>query len=522
MPDPSLIDGAALDRDLHLQADVAIVGAGAGGAVAADILSEHGLDVVLIEEGPYRTYRDFHMREAQAYPDLYRACGGQWDADGAIRVLQGSCVGGSATIDWTTVMPAPDRTLQYWASAFGIRGLGSDDLDPWYKKIDARMPMAKWEIPPNTNNAILENGARKLGWHFAPVKRNVDKCVNLGYCGLGCPVGAKRGALGVAVPRALAAGARLAFNVRVDRLRLRDSNGSRVDGLECSALGAGLRQPNGRRLRVRARHYVLAAGAIHSPALLLRSGAPDPHRRLGRRTCLQLACASVAVMPDRVAGWAGAPQSVDCDHFLWRDGVTGNVGYRIMAVPLQPVLTATALTGFGKEHAGMMSQYPRLHIQVAMLRDGFVPESPGGTVHLDGDRPALEYPLSNYLQAGIRDAYLSMAECQFAAGAKQVAPIHVNGYFDSTWDRAQTTLGGLDVGRRGALLLSTAASGGCAMGGDVRRSVVDSRGRHHQLENLSLMDASVFPTSLGALPVWTVYALAARQATTLAGELQNR
>lgn len=513
------IDGSTLDRDLSLEADVAIVGAGAGGGVAADVLSGRGLSVIVIEEGPYRTSDDFHMRETEAYPELYRACGGQWDAAAAIRILQGRCVGGSATVNWTTAMRAPDPTLQYWAAAFGVEGLGSDALDPWYKAINAHMPMADWGIPPNANNAILEAGARKLGWHFAPVKRNVDGCVNLGYCGLGCPVGAKRGALEVAIARAIAAGARLVCNVRVDRVRVASRDSSRLNALECSALAADDRLPTGRRVSVRARHYVLAAGAIHSPALLLRSGAPDPHRRLGKRTCLQPACASVAVMPDTVAAWSGAPQSIDSDHFLWRDGVTGAVGYRIEVIPLQPALAATALAGFGQSHSALMAQYPRLHMQAASLRDGFVPESPGGTVHLDGERAVLEYGLSDYLRSGIRDAYLSMAECQFAAGAERVTPIHTGATFHNSWSVTQAAITALNAGARGALLFSTSASGGCAMGRDPRRSVVSSDGRHHYLENLSVMDASVFPTSLGAPPAWTIYALAARQATALAKEL---
>jgi choline dehydrogenase-like flavoprotein len=55
--------------------------------------------------------------------------------------------------------------------------------------------------------------------------------------------------------------------------------------------------------------------------------------------------------------------------------------------------------------------------------------------------------------------------------------------------------------------------GGCAMGSDPRQAVVNEAGRHHQVANLSIHDASIFPTSLGANPQLTIYALAARAST---------
>jgi choline dehydrogenase-like flavoprotein len=61
--------------------------------------------------------------------------------------------------------------------------------------------------------------------------------------------------------------------------------------------------------------------------------------------------------------------------------------------------------------------------------------------------------------------------------------------------------------------------GGCAMGRDARDSVVSQDGRHHQLANLSVHDASIFPTSLGANPQVSIYSQAARCSTALAAEL---
>src|SRR5262249_42109483 len=155
------------------------------------------------------------------------------------------------------------------------------------------------------------------------------------------------------------------------------------------------RQPTGRKLRIRARHYVVAAGGIGTPALLLRSKLPDPHGVLGKRTFLHPSIGSAAFMPKPVDGFTGAPQSIYSDQFVWSGGVTGPVGYKLEVPPIFPMLAATALRFHGPRHAEAMARLAYVHVQIALLRDGFHPDSPGGTVSLrDDGSPVLDYPMT--------------------------------------------------------------------------------------------------------------------------------
>jgi choline dehydrogenase-like flavoprotein len=61
--------------------------------------------------------------------------------------------------------------------------------------------------------------------------------------------------------------------------------------------------------------------------------------------------------------------------------------------------------------------------------------------------------------------------------------------------------------------------GGCPLGPDPRRAVVDTGGRHHHLANLYVIDGSLFPTSIGANPQLSIFAIAAKLATGLAATL---
>src|SRR5947207_14719127 len=109
-----VVDLVMADNARTFEADVCIVGTGAGGGVTAEILTKAGLTVVLVEEGPLKSSRDFRMKEADAYPQLYQESAARKTADKAINILQGRCVGGSTTVNWTSSFRTPETTLRYW------------------------------------------------------------------------------------------------------------------------------------------------------------------------------------------------------------------------------------------------------------------------------------------------------------------------------------------------------------------------------------------------------------------------
>lgn len=505
--------GSALAEDLTLEADVIIVGTGAGGGIAAEMLSGAGLRVVMVEEGRYRRPEEIPLREPWSLSRLYREGGAMPTRDGALTVVQGRTVGGSTVVNWTSSFRTPAQTLVHWHDEHGIEGLGEDDLAPWFEAIEARLNISAWH-DHNRNNQLLAEGAQKLGWRHAPIHRNVRDCAGHGYCGLGCPVSAKQSMDVTAIPEALDHGAVLVTRVRADRLVVR---GTRVTGVEAVVLDERGLAPTGRRVHLHAPWVVVAAGAIQSPALLLRSRVPDPHARIGRRTFLQLHNYSLSFMAEAIQPFYGAPQSIYTNQFTWRDGVTGRAGFNMEVVGAQPVVSMSFWKGLGTGMADYARRLPHLHILVSQIRDGFHEDSQGGIVRLRRDGAGvLDYPLNAFIHDGIRSSYLAMAECQFAAGAESVHPASSDATAYRSWSQARAGIGSLKLRSPNVYVNSTHPLGGCAMGGDPRTSVVSADGRHHHLDNLYVIDGSVFPTSLGVNPCESIYALAARNATLLA------
>lgn len=513
-------DAAQLEADTHFQADVAIIGTGAGGGTTAQILAEAGFRVILVEEGRLYHDPDFTMNEQKSYSRLYQEGMTRATADGAIAILQGRCVGGSTTVNWTSSFRTPEATLDHWKNQHGVQGCEPETLAPWFGNRENELNIQPWTTEPNRNNDVLRDGCQKLGWDWQTIPRNVKGCWDLGYCGMGCPTNAKQSTLVTSVPASLRQGATLIHSLRADRLQ---HNQDRVEYLEATALGTDGVAPTGQKVRIEADHFVVAASAIGSPGLLLRSQVPDPHERVGRRTFLHPVNATVARMPELVEAYYGAPQSIYSDEFLWRDGVTGKPGFKLEVPPLHPVMAAAVLPDHGEAMAAQANDFPRIQSVIALLRDGFNEDSQGGTVTLrDDGSPQLHYPMSDSLWEGIRESWLRMAECQFAAGASAVRAVHMDSGYWSSWKEARQAIRDLPLGIHRARLFTAHQMGGCTMGENPRHSVVNSYGEHHHLTNLSVHDASIFPTSLGANPQLTVYALAARNSQRLADRLKGK
>ena len=506
----------------RITCDVAIIGSGAGAGITAELLTKAGLNVVIVEEGQLKTSSDFKQREPEAYASLYQESAGRKTKDKGITILQGRSVGGTTTVNWTSSFRTPPDSVKFWQDKFGLKDYSVEALAPYFQQAQTRLNITPWAVPPNENNELLRRGAAKLGIACEVIPRNVKGCYNLGSCGMGCPTNAKQSMLVTTIPFALDHGATLLVETRVEQLKI---EGGRITGMQCIAVKPNAAPVNtaGPATTIVAKHYVLAGGAINSPALLLRSKSPDPHKLLGKRTFLHPVAISAAVMKDTVAAWTGAPQSIYSDHFLYTHPVDGPIGYKLEVGPLHPVFFGANLPGFGEKQAELFRQFPNANVMGALLRDGFHDQSVGGKVELRSDgSPLLDYPLTDFVLDGARRSMLAMAQIQFEAGAKTVYPGHEMAEGTSTWAATKAAIEALPMKPLLTKIGSFHVMGGCGLAPDEKMGVTRPDGVHWQLENLSIHDGSIFPTSIGANPQLSIYGNVNRLAQGLAKRLTGK
>lgn len=496
-----------INKPVRESADVCIVGSGCGGGACAKVLAEAGKKIIVLEEGGYFTSSDFDMTEQTAYQNLYQKRAGQATDDLSVTVLQGKCVGGSSTVNWTTSLRTPDFVLEKWAKVFGIRGLSSKDLEPYFERIEKYLNIhTEPEENHNPNNRIILDGARKLGYRARATGRNTRDCRKAGACGLGCPFDARLSVNVTYIPDAVKAGATVFANFRALRINV-TGNLKQVFG---SVIDQSTNTPKTDFI-IEAPVVIVAASAIHSPALLLRSGLANSSYEVGRHLTFHLTSGLLGVYDKVVYPAGGIPQSAMCDEFLNKNGDGG--GFWIEAVPVYPTLASLALPGFGYEHKELMRNYTHIGASIVLVKEI---DSEGRVELNDYGRPSISYDIGTkdleYMKQGLKTA----AEIHFAAGAKRVMTLHSQKMEFTSLRSIDERLANAQWGKNEIALYSAHPLGTCRMAEHPLRSVVNSNCETHDINGLFVIDGSVTPTSLGVNPQMTILAIAEKSAEWIA------
>ncbi len=491
-----------LPAECELEADVVIVGTGAGGGALAALLAEQNLAVAILEEGRFHERQAFSGSPGGRMRKLWRQAGLTFTLGNVpVSIPQGKMVGGTTAINSGTCYRTPDAVLQDWQHRLGLPA----DLSPQAMARHFSAVEAELQVTPGDTRHlggiadVVARGAEAMGHHHYPLDRNAPSCDGQGTCIVGCPTDAKRSTNVSYVPRALRAGAELFTGLPVTRVLRRGRRAVAVEARGCDRHGVR------HVLRVKARAVVLACGSLHTPKLLWDSGLDLP--RLGRNLSIHPALGMWVRTPHILGPWSAIPQSY---------AVEGVVDERVRfeGFYLPPQLAGPLLPAEGAELTRWMDDAEHVGQFGFMVRDhnvGRVRRGLGGRtwVHYDLDKPTLKR-----LQLGAA----ALAELLLRGGGEEVlaglGPIHSV----STVDEARA-IGTARLRPRHFRLTACHPLGTTALGTDPSRGVVDPEHKVFGTDNLYVVDGGCVPTSLGVNPQVTIMALAHRAAESLGAAL---
>ncbi len=515
---PGIIEGKTIKEHRTLRPDFCVIGSGAGGGVCALKLAEAGFDVLVLEEGPNTPKGQGHggdchvrptlvEREAKMYRRLYQEGAGRLTADGRIQVLQGRCLGGGTNVNWAACLPPPKRTLDFWNEHFGLP-FTRQNLRPYIQEVVNYLNIHRDERY-NRSARVMEDGCKKLGYHFDNLPNNTVECRECGSCGTGCPYDRKQGGTVTWLADAVnqkppGRSATIYTDTRVVRLKI---DGGKVREVRARFLDENNEETKF-KLEVRPKKgVVLAAGGIGSPAILRRSRF-SPNGLAGRWTQIHPITMCFGRYEGKTFPAYGVPDNRISTQFA--DSPTG---YLIETGSFFPVLTSVVSLDMGAQLRRVMKQYyPKGAILYAHHNSGFDLKWRYGTVKLDSNKePELEYRLHPANQEAMRQSLREMTLIHLRGGAKSVYHI-TNPAIEIRADRNEEQelkkLDKVSFDPVKTTVMTVHVMGGCRMGKKQFESVVRPDFRLRGTTNAWVVDGSIFPTGLGANPQVTIYSLA--------------
>ncbi len=157
-----------------LEADVVVVGSGAGGGTIAGVLATQGKKVVVLEAGRATSERDYRGLEIEASQTMMYRGGIAVSADGNIGLLAGATLGGGTTINWHNCVKPSAEVRREWAGEFGLTDVDSPEFDRHLEAVLARMKANDRCSDFNGPHQRMAEGAKALGWSMHTAVRNVD------------------------------------------------------------------------------------------------------------------------------------------------------------------------------------------------------------------------------------------------------------------------------------------------------------------------------------------------------------
>jgi choline dehydrogenase-like flavoprotein len=494
-------DTELINSDISLSADAVVVGSGAGGSTAAYLLSEAGLEVIVVEEGGYYKTKDFNGGISEMMGMLYRDAGlipifGKPN----IPFAEGCCVGGSTVINGALCWRTPEHILNRWSSLYLLPLLDKAYMDEIFSKIEKDLCISvQRDSNANKTSQLLMDACDQLNWKYELVPRAQIDCQNVNRCPTGCPTGAKQSMLVTYLPKAVKNGARIYSNARVEKIEMK---GTRAVGVEAFVKKGKKKH----KLRINAERVFLACGSMQTPYLLRKNGFS---KNIGSNLQIHINLKIVALFKDEIDPHIGTMMTAQVKEFqdenFYLGGSNFDPVYVAMTLSPHDIKIIERFTGKWRSTAIFLAQV-KCSGSGRIIVNRFV------------NRPMPFYYLNQEDVRRISMALRKLIELMVAAGAVEIyLPIDGSPVIKSVSDIDDFLAKPVNVKRLN--LLSVHVTSTCPMGANINKSAVDPFGLLYGTKNVYICDASILPEAPGVNPQVTIMSMVSRNINEL---LNNR
>jgi choline dehydrogenase-like flavoprotein len=446
--------------------DLIVVGSGpSGGRIAADFVKK-GAKVLLLEAGGFYRAKDFPKPEIASSAQMFWGGGAELSTDARLGFLRAKCVGGTSVVNQALLDRFDDYVWNEWKSLTGV-DFSESYLSTEYEAVEKSVSLQT--IPEKAfgkNTRLFLKAFEKKNFGWAPLRRGQSHCdVENGNdcmaCLGGCPRNSKQSTLVTSVEPSLENGLTLVSNCEVKKVQDYDS------GIVVNAILNKKEQ-----VTYKAKSLVIAGGSFGTTKILLESGFGPKLPALGQAISCHPQYMTYALFDEPIDAFKGAFQGVKSydDHLR-------KMGLKFENVFAPPIATAMLFAGHGRKHQEEMKRYRYLASMEVAIRDeasGVLSVGKGGKLLIQKQMTSQDRSRADKGVGFVQEMYSQL-------GAKEVIACD-QGF-------------GLHL------------MGGCAIGTDEKKSVVNPEFRVHGTKKVFIADSSIFPSAPGLNPSLTVMAL---------------
>lgn len=476
------------DGDVVDSCDFLVIGSGPGGAIAAERLSRSGKKVIVVEAGPIARVRDF-KKDAGYTLSRYFWHGGLRTTMGNLFMptMQARNLGGGSVWNSAICLRIPEFTLKSWEREHGLYGFTGGGLDRHFAAVEELLNVKP--VDPECQgprNELFKLACDNMGWGCVPIERNEDGCRGSGECFTGCPNEGKLSVDRRGIPEVIARGGTVYTSVRCDTLI---KQGAQIKGMEGYVVDPRTGEKS-HKVRIDARCTIMAAGTVHTPDILQRSGVNGPG--IGNNLRFHPGTMVMGMFRDEVLPWAGATQGYHCLDFLEHEGI------KLESLWATPSLMAFRFPGFGKKFQGLLDDFTHMASWDAWVSGE---DSVGSVRATPLGRPSVRFNIHQNDVNRTAEAMAKLSEMFFAVGADGVL-LGVHGMPDMATDRSVVdTLRNTEFSVDQFPLASNHAFGATPMGADPKRHGVDPTGAVYGVDHCYIVDTGTLPNTPSANPM---------------------
>lgn len=453
--------------------DYIVVGSGpSGGRIAHDLITA-GAKVLMIEAGSFLKAKDFPKPEIESSSQMFWGGGVELNHDARLGFLRAKCVGGTSIVNQALLDRFDDQVWEPWSQETGI-SFSSTAMDPHYSAVENSMSLQKIDEKYfGKNTQIFVKAFEKKGLGWTALRRGQKDCgLDSGNdcisCLGGCPRKSKQSTLVTAVEPAINKGLEVLANCEVQSLK---DSGSQV------LLKASLKNKETKQfqnMELKAKSVVLAGGSFGSTKILLQSGYKNKFSRLGEGIACHPQYMTYGLFEKEgpIDAFKGAFQAVKS-----YDSNLRAKGLKFENVFAPPIATSMLMTGFGRKHQDQMLKYRYLASMEVAIRD-----EASGQISVDKNG-----------KMTVKKSFSSSDQGKLDLGMKMISEMFQ------------------DMGAEKIIKCKQAFGlhlmGGCSIGVDSHKSIVNPDFQVHGSKNIFIADSSIFPSAPGLNPSLTVMAL---------------